>query len=146
MSLDLTPQTLTGSTAGASFSASKLTDKIQQNTFLAKQNNLVKSVLQPLYIKWLKNEMLNNPMLKDLPFSKFTELTECNFIPQRHISLDPLKDLQTEILAMENGLKSKEQIISEMGYSPVLTHEQITKEETDGTKQPDEGDSSTDNQ
>ncbi|HBJ0965569.1 TPA: hypothetical protein LAP80_000109 [Escherichia coli] len=90
--------------------------------------------------------MLNNPMLKDLPFSKFTELTECNFIPQRHISLDPLKDLQTEILAMENGLKSKEQIISEMGYSPVLTHEQITKEETDGTKQPDEGDSSTDNQ
>ncbi|MGV3952756.1 phage portal protein, partial [Citrobacter freundii] len=101
MGLDITTQSLTGDTSNASFSAAKLVDKLQQSTFKGRTNALIVSVLKPLYIRWLKSSMLNNPVLNNLSFSDFDNLTHAQYVPTRQISLDPYKDLQTEVLAIE---------------------------------------------
>lgn len=137
MGLDITTQALTGDTSNASFSASKLIDKIQQSTFKTRTNALIVSVLKPLYKEWLKSAMLNNSTLSDLSFSDFNKLTEAQYVPTRQISLDPYKDLQTEVLAIENGLKSKAMVIASMGYDPTVVMEEIKKEEKENGINPD---------
>ena len=43
-------------------------------------------------------------------------------------SVDPVKDISAEIMMLENGLKSKSQIITEMGYDVAQTFKQIESE------------------
>ncbi|EPR4623383.1 phage portal protein, partial [Escherichia coli] len=148
MGLDITKQSLTSDTSNASFSAAKLTDKLQQSTFKSRTNALIVSVLKPLYIAWLKSAMLNSSTLSNLNFSDFNKLTHAQYVQTRQISLDPYKDLQTEVLAIDNGLKSKAMVISEMGYDPVIVMEEINKENKENgiEQEPDEGDQSNANQ
>lgn len=145
MGLDITKQALTSDTSNASFSAAKLTDKLQQSTFKTRTNALIVSVLKPLYIEWLKSAMINNSKLSNLSFSDFDKLTQAQYVPTKAISLDPYKDLQTEVLAIDSGLKSRQMVISEMGYDPAIVMEEIEKERNmdkeqniDGTEQESE--------
>ncbi|WP_410705299.1 phage portal protein [Citrobacter freundii] len=142
MGLDITKQSLTSDTSNASFSAAKLTDKLQQSTFKTRTNALVVSVLKPLYVTWLKAAMINNSALSNLSFSDFNNLTHAQYVPTRQISLDPYKDLQTEVLAIDSGLKSKAMVISEMGYDPAVVMEEIQKEKMENGIEPEEGDQS----
>lgn len=128
MGLNVTKQSLMGSTADASFSAAKLAERLQATTFRTRTNVLISKVLKPIYLEWLKNEMINNSSL-NLSFSDFDDLCCCRFIPVKPISLDPTKDIQAEIMLLDAGLKSKTQIISEMGGDPRVTMEEIEKEQ-----------------
>lgn len=134
MGLNVTKQSLMGSTADASFSASKLAERLQATTFHTRTNLLISKVLKPMYIAWLKNEMLNNNRL-NLSFSDFDDLICARYIPVKPISLDPVKDIQAEIMMLDAGLKSKTQIISEMGGDPRITLEEIAKEKENNKKE-----------
>lgn len=113
MGLGITKQTLTGDTSNASYSAARLSEKIQQNTFQVRTNQLKVKVLKPLYKLWMRLELLNNGDSLGLRFSDFDKLLSVQIYGQRKISLDPLKDAQYEILMLQNGLKSKAEIIAE---------------------------------
>ncbi|MDT3575196.1 phage portal protein [Cronobacter sakazakii] len=79
MSLGITEQSLSGSTANASFSAAKLTDRLQRQTFKTRTNALTTFVLKPIYARWLKAEMLRNQSL-NLKFSDFDKLVNAKYI------------------------------------------------------------------
>lgn len=147
MGLNVTKQSLMGSTADASFSAAKLAERLQATTFSTRTNVLINKVLKPIYSAFLKNEMLNNTKL-NLKFSDFDDLVCARFIPTKAISLDPLRDAQTEIAMISAGLKSKTQVISEMGGDPRIVFEEIEKEKNkdvqNETQKPDEGINPTD--
>jgi len=151
MGLNVTKQSLMGSTADASFSAAKLAERLQATTFRTRTNVLISKVLKPIYIEFIKNELLNNNTL-NLSFSDFDDLSCARFIPVKPISLDPTKDIQAEIMLLDAGLKSKTQIISELGGDPRITLEEIEKEqnkeiESNGfeskEQQPNAGDDAT---
>lgn len=127
MGLNVTKQALLADTSNASFSAARLTEKLQQTTFRTRTNVLISKVLKPIYIAWLKNEMLNNNNL-NLSFSDFEDLICARYIPQKPISLDPLKDIQAEVALLNAGLKSKTQIIAEQGGDPRVTMQEIARE------------------
>lgn len=134
MGLNVTKQSLMGSTADASFSAAKLAERLQATTFRTRTNALISKVLKPIYLAWMKNEMLNNNSL-NLSFSDFDDLVCARYIPVKPISLDPTKDIQAEIMLLDAGLKSKTQIISEMGGDPRITMEEIAKEKEENNKE-----------
>lgn len=127
MGLNVTKQSLMGSTADASFSAAKLAERLQSTTFRTRTNVMINKVLKPIYLAWLKNEMLTNNTL-GLSFADFDDLVCARYIPQKPISLDPLKDIQAEIAMIDAGLKSKTQVISEMGGDARIVLEEIEKE------------------
>ncbi|WP_202307433.1 phage portal protein [Dryocola clanedunensis] len=152
MGLNVTKQALLSDTSNASFSAARLTEKLQQTTFRTRTNVLISKVLKPIYIAWLKNEMINNSKL-NLSFSDFDDLICARYILQKPISLDPVKDIQAELLQMEAGIKSKTQVIAELGGDPVkvLAEVQAEKEKEnpnkevnqDGNQKPEEGTNDT---
>lgn len=127
MGLNVTKQSLMGSTADASFSAAKLAERLQATAFRTRTNVMINKVLKQIYQAWLKNEMLNNNSL-GLSFADFDDLVCARYIPQKPISLDPLKDVQAEVAMIDAGLKSKTQVISEMGGDPRIVLEEIEKE------------------
>ncbi|EOU9592087.1 phage portal protein [Klebsiella aerogenes] len=151
MGLNCTKMSLLGDTSNASFSAAKLSDRLQNTTFQTKTNALINKVLKPIWIQWLKSEMLNNNSL-GLSFSDFDELAEgVRFIPQTPISLDPVKDIQAQVMQIDAGLKSRTQVISEMGgsanivFDEIEKEKQLLKEKSDGfeNKKPEEGTNDT---
>ncbi|WKS80406.1 phage portal protein [Edwardsiella tarda] len=133
MALNMSQQTLTGDTANASFSASKLAERVQMNTFKTRQSELISAVLKPIYIEFCKREFIN----MDVQISKFNDLINADYVPQRAISIDPLKDLQTEVLALQNGLKSRAMIIAEQGYDPASVLADINREGESDNKNKD---------
>lgn len=104
-----------------------------------------------MYLAWLKNEMVNNSEL-NLSFSDFDDISTVRMIPQKPISLDPLKDIQTQVAQIDAGIKSKTQVISENGGDARLVFEEIEKEKEIVNKevtlndetQPEEGNDVTD--
>lgn len=154
MGLNVTKQALLSDTSNASFSAARLTEKLQQTTFRTRTNVLIQKVLKPIYIAWLKNEMVNNNKL-NLSFSDFDDLICARYISQKPISLDPVKDIQAEVLKLDAGLISKTQVIAELGGDPVKVlaeiqaekekeKENINKDDNqDGNQKPEEGTNNT---
>ncbi|PLK77848.1 phage portal protein, partial [Klebsiella pneumoniae] len=128
MSLGITEQSLSGSTANASFSAAKLTDRLQRQTFKTRTNALTTFVLKPIYARWLKAEMLRNQSL-NLKFSDFDKLVKAKYISEFVESLDPLKDVQTQVLMIDNKIKSRSMVVSEFGYDPYQVQKEIELEE-----------------
>ena len=128
MSLGITEQSLSGSTANASFSAAKLTDRLQRQTFKTRTNALTTVVLKPIYARWLKAEMLRNQSL-NLKFSDFDKLVKAKYISEFVESLDPLKDVQTQVLMIDNKIKSRSMVVSEFGYDPYQVQKEIELEE-----------------
>lgn len=142
MALGITKMNLMGDTSNASFSAAKLADRLQQTTFKTRSNALISRVLKKVYANWLSNELLNNSKLGR--FSDFDDLVIAHYIPVKTISIDPVKDAQYEIMLLDAGLKSKQQIIHEMGYSPDVVFKQIEEENSNGFEEnPEEGNEST---
>ena len=147
MGLNVTKQALLSDTSNASFSAARLTEKLQVTTFRTRTNVLISKVLKPIYAAWLKNEMLHNNTL-NLSFSDFDDLICARFISQKPISLDPVKDIQAEVMQLDAGLKSKIQVIAELGGDPVKVLAEIAKEKEEninkevnqnGNKEQEEG-------
>ncbi|WP_194761641.1 phage portal protein [Pantoea ananatis] len=133
MSLGITKMNLMGDTSNASFSAAKLADRLQQTTFKTRSNAMISRVLKKIYANWLANELLNNSKLGR--FSDFDNLVVAHYIPVKNTSIDPVKDAQYEIMLLDAGLKSKQQIIHEMGYSPDVVFKQIEEEKSHGSEQ-----------
>jgi len=144
MGLSITKMNLMGDTSNSSFSSAKLADRLQQTTFRTRSNTLISRVLKPLYKMWLKNEMLVNRKLK-LNFKDFLEIAEARYIPVRQISIDPGKDADYEIALANAGLKSKQQIIHEMGYEPAQVFREIAEEEAMINKETEQNKDSSNN-
>ncbi|MCS1291151.1 phage portal protein [Escherichia coli] len=153
MGLNCTKMNLLGDTSGASFSAAKLADRLQNTTFQTKTNALINKVLKPIWIEWISNEMLKieNDDL-GLSFSNRDDIYDgVRFIPQTPISLDPVKDITATIMKIEAGLLSKTQAISEMGgnantvFDEIEKEQQLLKEKNNEIKfeEPEEGSGST---
>jgi lambda family phage portal protein len=85
--------------------------KAQQSWFIARWQ-------QPVFAKWLEISLLNgslkNPFTgQSLPFSKLAKFQQAEFRPRRWPWVDPLKDVQADVLAINNRLTSRTKVISE---------------------------------
>lgn len=71
----------------------------------------------------LRNQSLN------LKFSDFDKLVKAKYISEFVESLDPLKDVQTQVLMIDNKIKSRSMVVSEFGYDPYQVQKEIELEE-----------------
>ena len=73
---------------------------------------------QPVFAKWLEIALLNGA-LKDpfsgnsLPFAKLKKFQKVEFRPRRWPWVDPLKDVQADVLAIKNRLTTRGKVIAE---------------------------------
>ncbi|MHA3671015.1 phage portal protein [Yersinia enterocolitica] len=126
MSLNVTKQALLGDTSGASFSGAKLSERLMATTFNTR-TNLMHRVLKKIYIVWLKQFMMINKGM-ELQFADFDDLAVCQIHKQTPISLDPVKEVQADILLLQNNLISHTEIISKRGGDPRIVFEELIRE------------------
>ncbi len=69
--------------------------------------------LRPVFEQWLESAMLSGQV--NLPFAKFAKFNTPTFIPRRWAWVDPMKDVQADVIAVNNRFKSRGQVISENG-------------------------------
>lgn len=124
--LGIPKQSLISDTSSASYSASKLADRMSREGFKTRSNLLISKVLKPIYREFLKRIMVSE--LNNLSFTNFENIANCTFITVKQISLDPVKDAQYEQVLLDMGVKSKSQIIRDLGMEPQHVFEELKRE------------------
>ena len=83
------------------------------------QSWLIECLHSPVFEAWLEMALIagviKSPNGTPLPVSKFDKFNSPCWKPRRWPWVDPLKDLQASVLAVEKGFKSRRDIIAEMG-------------------------------
>jgi lambda family phage portal protein len=83
------------------------------------QGWLIESLHEPVFKAWLEMALISGairmPNGSALPLTKFDKFNAPDWKPRRWPWVDPLKDLQASVMAVEKGFKSRREIISEMG-------------------------------
>jgi capsid protein len=83
----------------------------------------IDSLIAPVFSGWLETNILNGTInLPSAKMSKFNSPGVAHWMPRRWAWVDPLKDQQASVLAVENQFKSKRHVVAEMGsdYESVL--------------------------
>jgi lambda family phage portal protein len=86
--------------------------------YKANQTWFINRWQQPVFAKWLEISLLNGSLKNPfsgaaLPFSKLSKFKQAEFRPRRWPWVDPLKDVQADVLAINNRLTSRTKVISE---------------------------------
>lgn len=124
--LGIPKQSLISDTSSASYSASKLADRMSREGFKTRSNLLISKVLKPIYREIIKRVMVSE--LNNLSFTNFENISNCTFITVKQISLDPVKDAQYEQVLLDMGVKSRSQIIRDLGMEPQHVFEELKRE------------------
>jgi lambda family phage portal protein len=92
----------------------------ERSHYMAVQKWFIETLVTPVFEGWLETNILNGTI--NLPTAKLDKFNAPDWKPRRWAWVDPLKDQQASVLAVENQLKSKRQVVSEMGgdYESVL--------------------------
>jgi len=77
------------------------------------QNWMVDSFFRPIFREWLQMAILSGQI--QLPFTKLDKFTADTWVPRRWGWVDPMKDVQAKILAIDNLLESRRSTIAETG-------------------------------
>ncbi len=90
------------------------------------QQWFVDAFLEKVFSEWLDQTLLMGVL--DLPYNKFDKFNQPWFIGRRWQWVDPMKDIEAEIIAIKNGLKTNMQSLSERGYDIYEVYEQLAAE------------------
>lgn len=85
----------------------------EREFYKAIQRWFVDTVVTPVFESWLETNILNGTI--NLPAAKLEKFNAPDWKPRRWAWVDPLKDINAQIKAVENHFKSKRQVISESG-------------------------------
>jgi lambda family phage portal protein len=124
---DFVKSTLRGISAGLNISYNTLANDLEnvnyssiraglfdeREHYKSIQNWFIDSFIQPVFEAWLEASILNGVF----PFgiTKFDKMNQPKWCARRWPWVDPLKDMQANILAMNNGLEAKRNIINYTG-------------------------------
>ena len=90
------------------------------------QKWLIEHLLDDVFANWLEMALLKGVI--NLPYSKYKKFNNPKWMPRGFAWVDPLKDMQANILAVKEGLKTHSQIAAEMGMDLEELYQQIARE------------------
>ena len=117
---------------GVSYSSIRSGTIEERDQWRVKQNWMMQHFMNPLYEKWLSMQLLNNSVGLDM--INFDSLMEIRWQAKSWNWVDPLKDIQASIQAINAGLKTNSEVIAEQGgdiedvYDQLAYEQQLAKE------------------
>ena len=97
----------------------------EMEEYMNVQNWLVESLHERVFKRWLSLALVQGaikmPNGSALPVSKFEKFNAADWKPRRWPWVDPKKDLEAAILAVNNGFKSRRSVIAEMSQTDIET-------------------------
>lgn len=133
--LNMSYNTLANDLENVNFSSIRAGLLDDRENYKATQTWWIDHFERPIFLKWLEISLLTG-QLKDpftgsaLPFSKLAKFQKHQFRPRRWSWVDPVKDVEADVIAINNRLKTRGQVIEENGeedYDDII--EQTAREE-----------------
>ena len=87
---------------------------------------LIDSFMKPMFENWLEMQLLSQSI--NLPFSKYDKFNQPLFISRGFSWVDPAKDVKANTEAINEGLKTATQVLSEQGLDIEEVYAQLAKE------------------
>lgn len=111
-SLGVSYNTLSSDLEGVNYSSIRAGLLEEREVWKALQRWIIEHMCEPIFSKWLMVELLA-ARLGSLPFSKLWKFDAPQFTGRRWAWVDPMKDVQASILAINAGLASQRGVIAE---------------------------------
>tara|TARA_R110002020_G_scaffold116523_2_gene267004 strand:+ start:3333 stop:4787 length:1455 start_codon:yes stop_codon:yes gene_type:complete len=126
--LGVSYELLSGDLEGVNYSSIRAGVLEQREHFKKVQQWYIDGFVNPVFEAWLESAMLANYF----PFNigRFDKMNAPTWKPRRWSWVDPMKDLQANIAAVEAGLKSRRTIIAEGGGDVEDVFDQIALDNT----------------
>ncbi len=106
-------QSISGDFQNMGFSASRMSELPQRDNFKVRQEHMKFMVIQRYFKEWLRYAIMSGAL--NLPIAKLDfYCSKAMFQGRRWAYVNPLQDVQSDIMAVENGFKSPQQVQSEM--------------------------------
>jgi capsid protein len=77
------------------------------------QELIIARFMRPVFERWLAVQLLAQNI--KLPATRFDKFNKPQFIARRWSWVDPKKDIEASILALDNGLSSRSDVLAEEG-------------------------------
>lgn len=106
---------LAGDLESVNYSSLRQAALDERDQFQKVQSWFIDHVCTPVFEAWLETVLLNGSI--GLPAARFSKFNAPEFRPRKWSWVDPQKDINAQVTALENGLKSRRQIIRESGGS-----------------------------
>ena len=104
---------------GVNFSSIRSGTLEEREEWKVIQNWFIGVFLERIYPVWLKHSLLKNAIKSitgtPMPASKLEKFSTHNFLGRRWAWVDPLKDIQASVEAIDNGLADPHEIASQQG-------------------------------
>ncbi|EFH5737127.1 phage portal protein [Escherichia coli] len=118
-----------GDTSNINYSAARFGDQAQRVMFKSVQRNLKEQVFEVIYERWLSWMIIQDKLPLKMG-ALISVLRQTVWTYPKFPSIDPIKDAQKDVLDVENGFRSANDIIIERGEDPDLILSQIEQEKT----------------
>jgi len=122
--LGVSYNTLANDLEGVNFSSIRAGVLDEREEYKAIQGWLIEQFCEPVFEAWL-DWQLGVFLTLPLPLAKFDKFNSPDWKPRRWPWVDPLKDVQANVIAVENGFRSRRSIIAEGGGDVEDTFEEI---------------------
>ncbi len=128
MGLGVSYHGLTGDLTDVNFSSIRAGTLEERECWKVKQNSFSATVLERIYLRWLENAVFNDRLGRNVSQEELVaRFSEHRWQGRRWTWVDPLKDIQATIMAINAGLTSPQRVAAEMG----LDVEEVLKQIAD---------------
>jgi lambda family phage portal protein len=111
--LDVTYFSLAEDLEGVNYSSARIGLLSERDVWRALQNFLIEHLNRTVFLAWLKSAMLTGAL--KIRVSDYERLTEPQWQPRGWRWVDPAKEVQANIEAINNGLDTRTDVIAEQG-------------------------------
>lgn len=127
--LGLTYEQLTGDLSGVNFSSIRAGLNEVQRKFRKEQSRIIYMLCEPIWEIWFEQAVLCGVL--DLPGYALNpgEYNGVRFYPPGWAYVNPVQEVQAQVLQIDNKLKSRSQVITEMGGDPNEVDEMIRQDD-----------------
>ncbi len=120
-------QGLTGDTSQINYSSARFGSLTERNRFKGIQNRLIDIVVMPLFEAFLNHAVLHSRV--NVRMTQIDNIIlNTTVIRPKYESVDPVKDINAEVMLIEKGLKSRSAVILERGDDPEKVFSEIEAE------------------
>lgn len=117
--LNVSYNTISNDLEGVNFSSIRTGVLEERDNWMCVQNWLIEKFLTDLYSDWLSMALLKGAIKTTkgfaLPAYKFDKYNKATWLGRRWQWVDPVKDIDANIKAVDNGIKSRSDVAAEQG-------------------------------
>jgi lambda family phage portal protein len=120
--MGITYEQLTGDLSGVNYSSIRAgLVEFRRRIAMIQHHLMVFQLCRPVWNRWFELAILSNQLLLNAD-------PKVKWIPQGFDWVDPLKDIKAQVMSIQNGLKSRAEIVSELGYDVEDIDQEIAKD------------------